>query len=799
MQKQTIKITGMSCAACAGRIEKSLNKVNGINSASVNLALENASVEYDSDVINLDDIEKRIENLGYGVIRKKVSNGNLKTALNIYGMTCASCSARVQRALTQLQGVKEVSVNLASEKAQIEYDSQKINIDKIITAVKEAGYRAERAEEYGFENEERKKEKNKLKFSFIASMILSLPLLSAMILSLFKIDIGFMHNPITQLLLATPVQFIIGWRFYKNAYYGIKALSPGMDVLVAMGTTSAYFFSIYNGFISSSYKHDLYFEASAIIITLVLLGKYLEAIAKGRTSEAIKKLIELQPKTARVIKNNIEIDIPIKELAKDDIVIVKPGEKIPVDGIIIEGNSSVDESMITGESIPVEKSEKDNVIGGTINLHGSFNFKTTKVGKETVLANIIKAVEEAQNSKAPVQKLADKIAAVFVPSVLIISVITFCVWFFIFSDLTSAIISAVSVLVIACPCALGLATPTAIMVGTGKGAENGILIKNGESLESALKIDTIVLDKTGTITKGEPSVTDIIVLSDISEQMLLAFAASAEKKSEHPISKAIIVKAEEAEAILDNPDFFKAVPGKGIIARVNGNDISVGKKTLMEELRVNIVYYDNINQLEEDGKTVLYVALNNEIAGIIAVADTIKDDSKEAINKLYKMGIDVFMITGDNYGTAISIGREVQIDEKHIMAHVLPENKAEEIKKLKNKGHIVAMAGDGINDAPALAAADIGIAIGTGSDIAIEAGDITLINGSLNTIVKAIILSKKTMNKIRQNLFWAFIYNIIGIPFAATGMLNPVIAGAAMAFSSVSVVTNSLNLKRFRL
>ncbi|MGE5380217.1 MAG: copper-translocating P-type ATPase, partial [Methylocystaceae bacterium] len=543
---------------------------------------------------------------------------------------------------------------------------------------------------------------------------------------------------------------------------------------------------------------DLYFEASATIITLILVGKYLEAVAKGKTSEAIKKLMGLSPKTARVVRNGQEVDIALDEVQISDLIIVRPGEKLPVDGIIIEGSSSIDESMLTGESMPVEKAAGDQVIGATINKHGTFKFKATKVGKDTVLAQIIKMVEDAQGFKAPIQKLADKVSAVFVPVVIGIAMLTFGTWYLISGDLTRAIVSAVAVLVIACPCALGLATPTAIMVGTGKGAENGILIKSGEHLETAYKLNAIVLDKTGTITKGEPEVTDIIAIGRMNDSELLEMAAIAEKKSEHPLAAAIYQHGLSHLGQVSDPEKFEAIPGKGIYAEIQGKELYLGTRKLMAEKDINLGDVENqIRGMEDEGKTAMLMAVNSSLEAIIAVADTLKETSCEAIEEFNKMGLEVYMITGDNLRTAKAIATQVGI--KNILAEVLPENKAEEIQKLQQSGKIVAMVGDGINDAPALVTADIGMAVGTGTDVAIEAADITLMRGDLRAVSAAIRLSRKTIIKIKQNLFWAFIYNIIGIPFAALGFLNPIIAGGAMAFSSFSVVTNSLSLKRFDL
>lgn len=731
-------------------------------------------------------------------------NEENKVELKITGMSCAACSAKIERRLGKMDGVMMAAVNLATEKASVEFDTSKVSTSEIINIVGNLGYKAEKIEDVSKdkEKEQREKEVKKLRFELIASVILSSPLILAMLLSLIKLDVAFLHNEYFQLIIATPVQFIIGFRFYKNAYHALKSKSTNMDVLIAMGTSAAYFFSIYNAFFvplkAGMMMKDLYFEAGAVIITLILLGKYLEAVAKGKTSEAIKKLMGLQAKTARIIRNGIEEDIAIEDVEVGFIVVVRPGEKIPVDGKIVEGNSSIDESMLTGESLPVEKKAGDFVIGATINKFGTFKFETTKIGKDTALSQIIKMVEDAQGSKAPIQKIADQVSGIFVPVVIGIALITFLVWYLVVDDFTSAIVSAVSVLVIACPCALGLATPTAIMVGTGKGAENGILIKGGEHLERAYKLNSIVLDKTGTITKGKPEVTDIIPLGVMQKDELLKLAAISEKSSEHPLGVAIYEKGKRDFESIPDPDKFEAIPGRGIMSVVGDKAIFIGTRKLLKEKGIEI---DNIEStiinLEDEGKTAMLMAINNKAEAILAVADTVKEHSKEAIEDLIKMGIEVYMITGDNKRTASAIAKQVGI--KNVLAEVLPENKAEEVEKLKKQGKIVGMVGDGINDAPALATADIGMAIGTGTDVAIEAADITLMRGDLRSIPTAIKLSKKTMNKIKQNLFWAFIYNIIGIPFAALGLLSPIIAGGAMAFSSVSVVTNSLSLKRLKL
>lgn len=727
-----------------------------------------------------------------------------KVSLSISGMSCASCAAKLEKELAKTEGVRKATINFAAEKATVEYSDAKIS--KIIDVVEKLGYRAERAEQISVdrEKERREKEIGRLRTELIFASLLSSPLVLGMILALIGIHIAFLHNEYFQFVLATPIQFIIGARFYKNAYYALKAKSANMDVLIAMGTSAAYLYSIYTGFFlpmeEGMMMKDLYFEASAVIITLIILGKYLEAGAKGRTSEAIKKLMGLQPKTARIIRDGLELDIPISEVEVGEIVVVRPGEKIPVDGIIIEGHSSIDESMLTGESLPVEKNIGDKVVGATMNKHGGFRFEATKIGKDTVLSQIIKMVEDAQGSKAPIQKMADRVSGVFVPIVVVIALITFSGWYWGVSggaDMAKALMSAIAVLIIACPCALGLATPTAIMVGTGKGAEHGILFKGGEHLETTYKIQAVVLDKTGTITKGEPEVTDIISLGQKDSSEIIRLAAITEKKSEHPLGVAIYEKGKSDTENVPDPESFEAIPGKGVTAVIQRKTVLIGTRKLMREKGIEIEAFEQvITNLEDEGKTAMLLAVENVMEAVIAVADTLKENSQEAIKELQSMGIDVYMLTGDNQRTAHAIARQVGIT--NVLAEVLPENKAQEIEKLKQTGITVAMVGDGINDAPALVTAHIGMAIGTGTDVAIEAADITLMRGDLRAIPAAIRLSKKTMTKIKQNLFWAFIYNTIGIPFAAFGLLSPILAGAAMALSSVSVLTNSLTLKRFQ-
>ena len=802
-RKVSLKITGMSCAACAARIEKGLNKLEGVKQANVNFAVEKATVEFDDSVVNEDNLEAVIEKLGYSVIKEKKQQEN-KIELKVTGMSCAACSAKIERKLGKTEGINKAAVNLSTERANILYNSSVISDSDMINIIRGLGYNAERMEETSQDKEkqQREKEVSELKRTLIISTVLSAPLVLAMILGLTGLDtpwLSFLHNQYFQLLIATPVQFIIGFRFYRHAYYALRSKSANMDVLISMGTSAAYFFSLYNVFFEQAQPgmmKNLYFEASAVIITLILLGKYLEAVAKGKTSEAIKKLMGLQAKTARVIRNGTEQDIPIEDVQLGDVIIVRPGEKIPVDGRIVEGNSSIDESMLTGESLPVEKLQGDFVIGATINKFGTFRFEATKIGKDTALSQIIKMVEDAQGSKAPIQKIADKVSGIFVPVVLGIALLTFLVWILVSGDITRAIVSAVAVLVIACPCSLGLATPTAIMVGTGKGAETGILIKGGEYLEMAYRLNAVVLDKTGTITKGQPEVTDIISLGRYDDKEILRLAAMAEKSSEHPLGVAIYQYGKEKLGEVNDPGKFEAIPGRGIKASIDNKEIYIGTRKLMTEKGVNLGNIESdIAKLEDEGKTAMLVAIDNTLEALIAVADTLKESSRDAIEELKKIGIDVYMITGDNKRTALAIARQVGIT--NVLAEVLPENKALEVEKLKAEGKVVAMVGDGINDAPALATADIGMAIGTGTDVAIEAADITLMRGDLRTIPAAIRLSRKTMKKIKQNLFWAFFYNIIGIPFAALGFLNPIIAGGAMAFSSVSVVSNSLSLKGY--
>ncbi|MGM0878183.1 MAG: heavy metal translocating P-type ATPase [Bacillota bacterium] len=795
----SLSITGMTCASCANRIEKVLNKMKSVH-ANVNLTTESVKISYDESEVELNQIIKEIETLGYNVPKEKVE-------FDIHGMTCASCVSRIEKVLNKTEGIEKATVNLASEKATIEYNPGLVSIQDIINKVKNLGYEAVLKKDQEESKDHKEVELKRKKRNIILSTILSLPLLYTMVAHIpwdFGIPVPHIFmNPWFQFALATPVQFYIGAPFYSGAYRALRNKSANMDVLVALGTSAAYFYSLYETIktqIIPGYMPELYYETSAIIITLILLGKLFEHLSKGRTTEAIKQLLNLQAKEATVLRNGEEMKVPIEQVEVGETLIVKPGEKIPVDGKVIKGKSAVDESMITGESIPVEKNEDDPVIGSTINKNGTLTIKAEKVGKDTALAGIIKIVEEAQGSKAPIQRMADVISGIFVPIVIVIAIVTFISWYF-FADpgnIAEALEASIAVLVIACPCALGLATPTSIMVGTGKGAKNGVLFKGGEYLEETHKVSAILLDKTGTITKGKPEVTDFLVFEDNHEKKLLEYVISAEKSSEHPLAEAIVNYGKDKQVISPEATDFQAIPGHGIEATVDGSKVLIGTRKLMKEHTISFEEHENkMAELEQQGKTAMIIAVNNKIKGIIAVADTVKESSKEAIRELKSKGIEVYMITGDNERTAKAIANLVGVDQ--VFAEVLPEDKAEMVKKLKSEGKQVAMVGDGINDAPALALADIGIAIGTGTDIAIETADVTLVGGDLKHLPQAINLSRKTMRNIKQNLFWAFFYNSVGVPIAAFGLLAPWVAGAAMAFSSVTVVTNALRLKNVKI
>jgi len=721
---------------------------------------------------------------------------NKNAELKISGMSCASCAARIEKRLLSMEGINSANVNLATNKAVIDYDPSTADLNNMIRNISELGFSAD--VDFSKPEESSLLENNEaleLRKFLIASIILSFPLILGMILRMIGLESMFLNNFYFQLILVTPIQFVIGYRFYKNAFLALRSGGSNMDVLVAMGTTAAYFFSLHNIIIGN--EENIYFETSAFIITLIMVGKYLEAVVKNKTTESIRTLSGLKAKTARVVKEETEIDIPVEEVEIGDIILIRPGEKIPVDGEVIEGKSLIDESMLTGESIPVEKVPGESVVGSTINKSGSFKFKATRVGKDTVLAQIIKMVEDAQGSKAPIQKIADRVSSVFVPTIIGIAFLTFALQYWYGGNISTAVTAGVAVLVIACPCSLGLATPTAIMVGTGIGAENGIFIKGGEYLETAYNIDTMVLDKTGTITKGKPEVTDIISLGNLSETEIIRMAGIAEKHSEHPLGEAIYSRARDEIGELPDAINFKTLPGLGLGVEFDGKHILLGNRRLMEKQGIGFFNGESISStLEENGKTAMLIAVNKTAEGIIAAADTVRENSAAAINNIMDMGIEVYMLTGDNKRTAEAIARQVEIDQ--VLAEVLPGDKAQKILELKEQGKIVAMVGDGINDAPALTVADIGIAVGTGTDVAMETAQVTLMRADLRSIPAAIKLSRATMKHIKQNLFWAFFYNLIGIPVAALGFLSPIIAAGAMSLSSVSVVSNSLRLRRFK-
>lgn len=785
----------MTCSACSSRIEKVLNKMDGVE-ANVNLTLEQATVSIDPSQVTEKDVIQKIEKLGYAVQQEKVE-------LDVHGMSCSACSTRIEKVLNRMEGIQSATVNLTTETASVELQPGVISVEDLIERIKRIGFDAtekvNQTEKEALKSEEYEEQKRK----FILSAIFSLPLFYTMLGHLpgnLSMPVpNLLMNPWVQFLLASPVQFYIGSQFYKGAFTSLRNKSANMDVLVALGTSAAFFYSLVEGIRTvndPTYEPHLYFETSAVLITLIILGKLFEARAKGRTTEALSTLLSLQAKGANVLKDGEEIYVPLERVRVGDTLVVRPGEKIPVDGEIIFGETAVDESMITGESIPVEKQTGDAVIGATMNKNGLIQVKATKVGKETALAGIIQIVEAAQGSKAPIQRIADRISSVFVPIVVLIAIATFIIWlsFVDPGNFARALESAITVLVIACPCALGLATPTSIMVGSGKGAETGILFKGGEHLETAHKVDTVILDKTGTITKGKPSVTNILIHNDET----LSYLVSAENASEHPLATAIVEYGKSQAVSMKEVSQFQAITGHGIRAIIEGKEVLVGTRKLMKEN--NIAYKQmekDVEILEAEGKTVMFIAINSQLEGIVAVADTVKENAKVAIRQLKDDGIEVIMLTGDNERTARAVAKQVGITE--LCAEVLPEDKAQKVKELKAQGKKVAMVGDGINDAPALALADIGIAIGTGTDVAIEAADLTILGGDLMLIPKAFRLSRATMKNIHQNFFWALGYNTAGIPIAAAGLLAPWVAGAAMAFSSVSVVSNSLRLKRVKL
>lgn len=807
MSKTIVSISGMHCASCAHTIEKNVKKIKGVKNINVNFASEKAYIEHNENV-KKEEIDRVIKDSGYGVAREL---SVLK--LKVIGMDNPHCIGIIGSALEKLKGVKEKEL-LMNEKATIKFDPSITTKENIQKTIEDAGYKniEEKEELIDVEKREREKEIRNTKIRTIIAFVFGIPLLYISMLSnyfnLYLPEIIKQNTIVIQFILSTII-ILAGFQFYTRGIRSvIKAKTANMDTLVAIGTGTAYIYSLIVAILLLMNKikeGELYFEVAGLLIAFILLGRYLEAVTKGKTSEAIKKLLKLKAKTAIVIRNNKEMEIPIGEVRLDDIILVKPGQKIPVDGIVIEGHSSVDESMISGESIPVEKSKDDKVIGATINKTGAFKFKATAIGDKTVLAQIIKLVEEAQGSKAPIQELADKISGIFVPTVAGIAVISFIVWFLLGYPINFDLSIFVAVLIIACPCALGLATPTAVMVGTGLGAENGILFKKASALQKSYEVNTIVFDKTGTLTRGKPEVTDIISLDGTNNDDIIKYAAIAEKRSEHPLAEAILNKAKYEKLKIPDAKSFNSITGSGVEAYYSSKKIWLGNRRLMLDKKISMSKTEElIEKLEHGGKTVMILAINRKLIGLIAVADTLKKDSKEAILELKKMGKRIIMITGDNERTGKAIGKQLGID--NVLSEILPKDKANEIKKLQKKGYKVAMVGDGINDAPAITQADIGIAIGSGTDIAIESGDIILMKDNIKDVVYTLRISKKSINKIKQNLFWAFIYNTLGIPIAAgilypfTGLLlNPIIAGAAMAMSSVSVVSNSLLLKLTKL
>ena len=819
MIEKQYKVTGMTCASCSAHVQKAVSKAQGVASADVNLATEKLTVRFNEAQIGYEQLKKTVEDAGYGL--EELSQPR-KVELAIEGMTCAACSSAVERATRKLNGVKSATVNLATNRGVFEYDPSVVKLSEIKAAITDAGYtpkdiEGERTRDV--EAEQRARGLRIMRIRLIVASVFSLPILYIAMSHMFPVlglpipyfmgshDFPFMFA-FVQFVLTVPV-IHAGSKFFRVGMKTLLKGSPNMDTLVAIGTGSAFLYGIFATVKiwlgSFEYAQSLYFESAAVVITLVMLGKYLEAVSKGKTSEAIKKLMGLKPKTAFIVKDGAELEVPLDEVSVGDTVVVRPGSTVPVDGVVTDGASSVDESMLTGESLPVEKGPDSEVIGGSINGEGLLKFRATRVGADTALSKIIKLVEDAQGKKAPIAKLADIISGYFVPAVLAIALVAAVAWALAGKDFNFSLNVFVTVLVIACPCALGLATPTAIMVGTGKGAELGILIKGGEALETTHKIKTVVFDKTGTITEGKPVLTDVVTYGGIEEKEALILCASAERGSEHPIARAIVQGAEQREFKLGDPDAFKAVPGRGIDAVVMGRRVLAGNVKLMNENGIDTsMAVVDASSLSEKGRTLMYVAVNGKLAALMAAADTIKPTSKAAVERLKAMGIEVAMITGDNKNTAAVIAKEAGIDR--VLADVLPQDKASEVKRLQDEGRKVAMVGDGINDAPALVQADIGMAIGTGTDVAVESADVVLMGGDLNEVASAIALSRATIRNIRQNLFWAFVYNLAGIPLAAGliyalggPLLNPIYAGAAMALSSVSVVTNALRLRRFKI
>ena len=817
MENKSFAIEGMICASCAQTVEKAAKKVRGVTQASVNLATEKLSIEYDESTFSVENLQKAVDNLGYEMVTQE---GTTQT-FAIEGMTCASCAQTIEKAVGKLSGVDKVSVNLATEKMQVSYNPSVISVSDVTGAVSNSGYAAvletTDTQDHSRAEKREKKEKRMKQLSnrFGVSIIFTIPLLIISMGHMVGMPLPNIIDPMTnplnmsllQLILTLPIM-VVSWEYFQKGFKTLFKGHPNMDSLIALGTTAAFVYSlaatIATGLGYGNFSDLLYYEVTGVILTLHTLGLFLEERSKGQMSSAIEKLVNLAPKTARVIRNGVEQEITVDEVALGDVIRVRPGESMPVDGVVVEGRTSVDESMLTGESIPVEKEIGDEVIGASINKNGSIDYRATRVGSDTTLSQIIKLVEDAQGSKAPIARMADIITRYFVPIVIALAVLAGIAWLIAGQSGIFVLSVIITTLVIACPCALGLATPTGIMVGTGKGAEHGILIKSGEALETTHNLDTIVFDKTGTLTEGKPIVTDILVTPLITKENLLYYAASGETGSEHPLGEAIVQKSKEENMTLAKPDYFEAIPGHGIRVEIEGKDMYIGNRKLMIEQKIDLSSMEKeSDRLADEGKTPMYLSVDGELAGIIAVADTLKENSMKAVKELRRRGVEVIMITGDNKRTAKAIAKQVGIDR--VLSEVLPEDKAEEVKKLQEAGKKVAMVGDGINDAPALAQADIGIAVGSGTDVAIESADIVLIRNDLTAVLTAIDLSHATLRNIKQNLFWAFAYNIVGIPVAmgllfifGGPLMSPMFAAVAMSFSSVSVLLNALRLRRFK-
>lgn len=817
MENKSFAIEGMTCASCAQTVEKAAKKVRGVTQASVNLATEKLSIEYDETTFSVENLQKAVDNSGYELVTQE---GTTQT-FAIEGMTCASCAQTIEKAVGKLSGVDKVSVNLATEKMQVSYNPSAISVSDVTGAVSNSGYAAvlettdtqvhSRAEK----REKKEKRMKQLSNRFGISIIFTIPLLIISMGPMVGMPLPNIVDPtihefnfsLLQLILTLPIM-VVSWEYFQKGFKTLFKGHPNMDSLIALGTAAAFVYSlaatIATGLGYGNFSDLLYYEVTGVILALHTLGLFLEERSKGQMSSAIEKLVNLAPKTARVIRDGVEQEITVDEVALGDVIRVRPGESMPVDGVVIEGRTSVDESMLTGESIPVEKESGDEVIGASINKNGSIDYRATRVGSDTTLSQIIKLVEDAQGSKAPIARMADIITGYFVPIVIALAVLAGIAWLIAGQSGIFVLSVIITTLVIACPCALGLATPTSIMVGTGKGAEHGVLIKSGEALETTHNLDTIVFDKTGTLTEGKPIVTDILVTPLITKENLLYYAASGETGSEHPLGEAIVQKSKEENMTLAKPDHFEAIPGHGIRVEIEGKDMYIGNRKLMLEQKIDLSSMEKeSDRLADEGKTPMYLSVDGKLAGIIAVADTLKENSMKAVKELRRRGVEVIMITGDNKRTAKAIGKQVGIDS--VLSEVLPEDKAEEVKKLQEAGKKVAMVGDGINDAPALAQADVGIAVGSGTDVAIESADIVLMRNDLTAVLTAIDLSHATLRNIKQNLFWAFAYNLVGIPVAmgllyifGGPLMSPMIAAVAMSFSSVSVLLNALRLRRFK-